>query len=199
MPKVSEAHLAARRQQITAAAERCFARNGFHATSMHEVIREAGLSAGAVYRYFPSKEALIREIATTTISEIITEIDKTLRSEPLPPLAQVVDAMIEAAEPYAGSRLRIAVQAWGEALRNPELAELIGAIYSQVRDRLAEIAKRAREDGQLPPDSDDQAVASTLFGLLPGYILQRVVIGIPVRDDYIAGLRALLAAGTPRP
>ncbi|HEY9407971.1 MAG TPA: helix-turn-helix domain-containing protein, partial [Jiangellaceae bacterium] len=53
MPRVSEAHLAARRDQILQAAWTCFARDGFHATSMQDVFAEAGLSAGAVYRYFP--------------------------------------------------------------------------------------------------------------------------------------------------
>jgi AcrR family transcriptional regulator len=194
VPRVSESHLAARRQQISEAAERCFARNGFHATSMQDVIREAGLSAGAVYRYFPSKAALIREIATETITAVTAGIDVALQTDPLPPLDQVLDTMLMTVEPYVESRLRIAVQAWGEALRNPELAEIIDGIQSQVRERLVKIARRAREDGQLPPDSDDQAVAAALFGQLPGYILQRVVTGAPARETYIAGLRALLHA-----
>ena len=63
VPRVSEAHLAARRQQILDAARTCFLRNGFHQTSMQDVIREAGLSVGAVYRYFPSKNDLITALA----------------------------------------------------------------------------------------------------------------------------------------
>src|SRR5262249_59255610 len=55
VPRVSEAHLAARRQQILDAARACFLRNGFHATSIQDVIAEGGLSVGAVYRYFKSK------------------------------------------------------------------------------------------------------------------------------------------------
>ena len=62
MPKVTDAHLAARREQIIEAAMTRFAEGGFHSTGMAEVIAATGLSAGAVYRYFPSKEALIRAI-----------------------------------------------------------------------------------------------------------------------------------------
>ena len=53
-----------RRSEILDAAQRCFARTGFHQTSMQQVCSEAGMSAGNVYRYFPSKEAIIAGIAT---------------------------------------------------------------------------------------------------------------------------------------
>jgi len=55
MPKVSDAHLAARRDQILAATARCFGRDGFHRTSMQDIVRESGISAGLVYRYFAGK------------------------------------------------------------------------------------------------------------------------------------------------
>ena len=61
MPKVTEEHLEARRTQILDAALACFSRNGFHQTTMHDICSEAGLSPGAVYRYFDSKEAMIGE------------------------------------------------------------------------------------------------------------------------------------------
>ena len=56
---MSDAHLEARRQQILDAAEACFSRQGFHQTSMQAICSEAGLSPGAVYRYFSSKEDII--------------------------------------------------------------------------------------------------------------------------------------------
>ncbi len=50
---------AERRQRILEAAERAFVGNGFHATTMQHVADEAGMSAGNLYRYFPSKEAIV--------------------------------------------------------------------------------------------------------------------------------------------
>jgi AcrR family transcriptional regulator len=63
MPKVSQNHLEARRQQILDAAIECFSRQGFHPTTMQDIIKESGLSSGAIYTYFASKEALIEAIA----------------------------------------------------------------------------------------------------------------------------------------
>src|SRR5215213_11638526 len=51
-----------RRDEILAAAQTCFARSGFHQTSMQEICAEAGMSPGNLYRYFPSKEAIIAGI-----------------------------------------------------------------------------------------------------------------------------------------
>src|ERR1051326_7436005 len=58
VPKISPAHEQQRREQILLAAMSCFARQGYHATSMDDVVRESGLSVGAIYSYFPSKEEL---------------------------------------------------------------------------------------------------------------------------------------------
>jgi len=60
VPKVSEEHADARRQQIIDAAYRCFARKGFHQATMRDIYEEAGLSPGAVYHYFDSKDEIIR-------------------------------------------------------------------------------------------------------------------------------------------
>ena len=63
MPKVSQEHMEGRRRQILAAAGRCFASVGFHAATMQDVIKASGLSAGAIYNHFSSKEEIIAAIA----------------------------------------------------------------------------------------------------------------------------------------
>jgi AcrR family transcriptional regulator len=68
MPRVTDAHLTARRDQIIDAATLRFAANGFRATGMADIIAASGLSAGAVYRYFRSKDELVEAIAMAGIS-----------------------------------------------------------------------------------------------------------------------------------
>src|SRR5215216_839114 len=60
MPKLMPAHLEQRRQQILDAAAACFARTGFHRTTMQDICDESRLSPGAIYRYFNSKEEIIQ-------------------------------------------------------------------------------------------------------------------------------------------
>ena len=59
MPRVTEKYIQRRRREILDAAWRCFARNGFHATTMDDVIEAAGASPSVVYRWFRGKDELV--------------------------------------------------------------------------------------------------------------------------------------------
>jgi AcrR family transcriptional regulator len=195
MPKVSDAHLAARRRQILDAAARCFVRNGFHQTSMQDVIKEAGLSVGAFYRYFKSKNELITAIAGERIGEVETTLDGLLALDPLPPLPEMIERVLEIVDANAdrGDTARIAVQVWGEAVHDAEVGALVAEIYGRIRARAVTMAERARAAGRLPADAETEAVGAALFGLVQGYILQRLLVGDVDRKSYVAGIRSLLA------
>lgn len=196
MPRVSEAHLAARRQQILDAARVCFTRNGFHATSMQDVINEAGLSVGAVYRYFGSKEELVTAIAEQIVGAVAGQLGRIVSAEPPPPLLEALRRTIDAVEPQLGpdGAFRFAMQVWPESFRNPVFAELVTRIYTRMRGHFVELARHAVRAGELPAGTDVEAAGSALFGLVPGYGLQRVLIGQPDPQTYLAGVRALLEA-----
>jgi AcrR family transcriptional regulator len=198
VPRVSEAHLAARRQQIIDAARACFLRNGFHNTSMQDVIAEAGLSVGAVYRYFPSKYELVTALAEQVIAQVTGAFDQLAAVEPALPIADVIQGAVETAAKHTGpdGALRLAVQVWAEAMHDPRLAEFVAGVYSGVRARLTALAARARDAGEFAPDTDPEDVASVIFALLPGFALQRILIGVPEPASFQAGIRALF--GRPR-
>ena len=63
MPKTSMEAKEARRSQILDAAVRCFARRGYYETTIEDLVTETGLSRGALYLYYPSKEALYLAIS----------------------------------------------------------------------------------------------------------------------------------------
>lgn len=196
MPRVSADHLAARRQQILEASWRCFAREGFHATSMHDVIAEAGLSAGAVYRYFRSKEELISAAAETALGHAVAQVEPLLASGHVPSPDEAVLALVEGVEQLAATEgadlSRVGLQTWAEALRNPALATIADRVYRGLRGLFVELAGRWRDAGHLAPDADPEAVGQVLFSLVPGYILQRLLLGDVDPTTYAGGLRAVL-------
>jgi AcrR family transcriptional regulator len=195
VPRVSAEHLAARRQQILDAARACFAHNGFHQTSMQDVIRAANLSVGAVYRYFPSKNDLITAIAEEIIDELSTLFDALATENPPPSIVTVMNRATDFALANSGPDgvLRMAIQIWSESLRDPALAVIVSRVYRRLRDAMVTFAERAIAAGSLPADADPLAVGSVLFALMPGYAVQRVLIDEPPHEVFQAGLRTLLA------
>src|SRR3970282_2195031 len=63
MPKISEERRTERREQILAGARRCFAEHGYEGATVARLEREIGLSRGAIFNYFGSKEELFLELA----------------------------------------------------------------------------------------------------------------------------------------
>jgi AcrR family transcriptional regulator len=191
VPRVSEAHLAARRQQILDAGRACFARNGFHATSMQDVIAEAGLSVGAFYRYFKSKDELIEAIAQQSVGPILGAIRPVTELEPAPTLAEAIAMIVEGIEPHATREgtFGMAIQVWGESLRSPAQERLIKDIYGRLSALVRRIVERADRAGHLPPGADIDAVATVMFSLIPGFALQRVLLGGLDRDTYVRGVQ----------
>lgn len=202
VPRVSDEHLAARRQQILDAARTCFLRKGFHATSIQDVIAEAGLSVGAVYRYFPSKTDLITAIAGQAVGEVEGMLAQ-LAAEDGMSLPVAMERAVGFMEPNLGPEglMRLAVQIWAEAGRDQRLAAFVAQAYGRLRDRFVALAAHAQAHGELASDADPAAVGSALFSLLLGFGLQRILTGRPDRATYLAGTRALLGThgGDGRP
>ena len=96
MPRVTAAYRERQTDRILQAAEECFARNGFQATSMDEVIAAAGMSSSTVYRYFPEgKRSLVREVLTRRMGPLVERIKQLAESEALPDFKQgFIEALV---------------------------------------------------------------------------------------------------------
>lgn len=197
MPRNTPEQAQARRDEITRAAWRCFTRDGFHATSMDDVIREASLSAGAVYRYFPGKSALVTGAVSSAFASARGVFDELLAHPELGP-ADAVQRVVERIEQVSsrdGYDLgRLAVSAWGEALRDPVLGDLARQVYGHVRGSFATLARRWQEAGTLDPGTDPAELAQALFSLVPGFLLQRALLGDVEPEAYARGVAGLVGA-----
>ncbi|NEK58753.1 TetR/AcrR family transcriptional regulator [Geodermatophilus sabuli] len=201
MPRVSAEHLTARRDQIIDAAIVRFAANGFQATGMADVIAESGLSAGAVYRYFTSKDDLIRAIVDRVLGRAVAGFDRWLAEQDDPDPAEAVATAVDLVADVAGRApvdpTRVAVQAWAEALRNPAVYDVVQGAYGTIRSYLREAAVRAQAAGRLPRDADPHELSAAMLSLVLGFLLQRLLLGDVPAPDYGAAVRVLLAGPPP--
>jgi AcrR family transcriptional regulator len=198
VPKVSEAHLEARRRQIIEAAIECFSREGFHRATMQDIVREAGLSPGAIYRYFSSKEEIIeaiaderhaRERALIAAAREGADIEQGLRQ-----LARAFFGSL--ADTEERKRRRLGIQIWAEALRNPRMLRMVRRGVDEPRAMFAGFVREAQDRGELPSELDPDAVARLVLSLFFGFVLQqawdRRAELEPYLDAIDAGLSGLL-------
>jgi AcrR family transcriptional regulator len=204
VPKVSRAHLDARRRQILAAAVDCFARDGFHRTTMQDVVRRAGLSPGAIYRYFASKDDIIEAIAAERHEREVVRIAAACAAEhPGPALdALARDLFAPLRRRDERTERRIGVQIWAEALRDPRILALVRRGVDRPRKLLGDFVRGAQRRGALAPQVDADAVARVMIALFQGFVLQQAWDPTARVDAYVDVIRALVAGltdGTPPP
>lgn len=185
MPRVSDSHREQRRAQVRDAARACFAANGFHQTSMDDVVRASGLSAGAVYQYVRSKDELIVEVA----GDSLTAIRRTLEtldpaaSDPVAALVGVLHTWPFAPGPDGVDVLRLAVHGWSEATRNPQLHAVAAAGYQAFRERMVALLTAWREAGTVSPGLEPEAAAQAVLSVVLGFVVQRALFGDAIDPD----------------
>jgi AcrR family transcriptional regulator len=168
MPRVSRAYLDRRRDEILAAALRCFAREGFHRTTMQDIVAESGLSPGALYRYFAAKEDLIAAIAARHHADELALLrDAAGRADVREALRDLVRGFLgRLSDPNEQEWRRVTVQLWGEALRSPRVMRVVREGLDEPLAALAKLLRRI-------PGVDADATARLTASLFQGLVLQQ--------------------------
>ncbi|HXM54256.1 MAG TPA: TetR/AcrR family transcriptional regulator [Candidatus Dormibacteraeota bacterium] len=194
MPRVSAEHLEATRQRILDASRRCFVRNGFHVTSMQDILAEARLSVGAVYRYFPSKDDIVIAIVDAALDDV-TESVRDIFDGPTPPaLDVVIGRILRSGPPMDGSptSARLMLQVWGEAARSPELRERYAASFQAWRAFITSIVEVYQRSGQLTSTVPAAHLTPALIAIVQGFMVQVALTGDIDVSALESGVRGLL-------
>jgi len=162
MPRLKDETKRERRDQISEAAFRCFARNGFAGTSMADIIAESGLSAGSIYSHFDSKTDLLQHVIAQTLARSGGLVPRRLASpvDAISALASAVDLTPESAH--------ILLQLWAEGTRDDDARALISGNILRIHEWLAQcLAEWATERGLSSQQAADIALA-----LMQGLVLR---------------------------
>lgn len=159
------------RRRILDAAMTCFARAGFHGTSMQEICQEARMSPGGLYRYFTSKDAIIEAIAAEErernaryLSAVEVESNH---------LAALFGGGFAFLKDMAGSRdAALCAEVCAEAQRNPRIRDIFEVNHRQVRDTLRSAIVAAQAAGEIEPALDPDVVVTVLIALGDGLIVR---------------------------
>jgi AcrR family transcriptional regulator len=176
MPKVKPEVLAARRDEILAAAETCFARQGFHQTTIQDVIKESGLSAGCIYGHFAGKDALIQAIGERRHARDAALFDSGRGiKDPLDGLRTIARASLADLHKEEGLRSRrIGLQLWAEALRDEAIHRQVTSGVHQPVALIVELLRRGQRSGALDPALNPRSIARAMVAMFQGFVLQRL-------------------------
>jgi TetR/AcrR family transcriptional regulator, repressor for uid operon len=160
MPKVADAVRTARREQIIAAGLACFARSGYHATTMADVAAQAGVSKGTPYLYFNSKQALFLALheqwdcgAAQRIDAAIAALPEHDRTSPRAVLGAVA-AAIAAHVVAEAEACRVLLEARALAAHEPVIAAAVRAADDRSHRQLENLIAAGVRAGEWPAETD---------------------------------------------
>jgi AcrR family transcriptional regulator len=199
MPRISAARANEQRGRILDAALTCFAREGFHAATVQDIVEESGLSPGAIYGYFKGKTEIAMAIASERHAMERRRMEFALAAPDIDTgLQRLVEGFVlELRNPKERRWRHLAVQLWAESLSNPRFTNprftrdaLAGV--SQAVDVLAPMIAQAQRQGRWPQHLDPPSAARVMVAVLQGISLQLAWDGRVDIERFAVALRIML-------
>jgi TetR/AcrR family transcriptional repressor of uid operon len=163
-----------RRTVILDAAERCFVRQGFHHATMQEIATEAGMSAGNLYRYFPSKDSIVEGLCERDRSEVARDFEAFDRADDF--MAVFRDLGAKHFHGTSRDKSIMCLQIWAEATRNAAVSGLVSALNTDIVETLTAIVEQGRRAGSIAPTAPSRTVATIVATLADGLFVRRAVV-----------------------
>jgi len=173
MPKLKPATQLARREHILDAAELCFARSGFHRTTMQAICKEALISPGALYVYFASKEDLIAGIAERDRAKFAERFAEVSTATDFMKALSALGDRYFAEEP--AYKRTMCIEIGLESTRNPKVGEIYRSVDRFVGESFEKLFSRLAAEGRISPDVDIPTLAKVFSVIGDGMFLRRAV------------------------
>lgn len=163
-----------KKSDIRRAAYRCFKQQGYHATTVDTICKDAGISKGSFYWHYESKHFVFLDIldqwSRQVMAEIIGQFEEALATQ-----TDRMTAVSQALE-REFHRGRAIVPLWLEfsahAGRDAEIQASLGRFYRRARAAIAEMLRPVVQHALT--ESELQGVAATIFGAYIGLMIQEL-------------------------
>jgi len=177
MPKISEERRAERREQILAGARRCFAENGYEGATVARLEEAIGLSRGAIFNYFGSKEDLFVELAVQD-SQRISDIW----------VNEGIEALVRAVTELDPAWLGVNLELVRRVRTDPDFRERIERRQEPLAPVNRARLERAQREGEIRADLGPSEIGAFVNLVLNGLALQRASGDDPPSVDLVVGL-----------
>jgi AcrR family transcriptional regulator len=162
------------RTRILEAAGESFSRHGYDATGVAEICERAGVTKGAFYHHFASKQAVFMELLSDWLEVVDSELaiaqaGAATAPEQLVRMSEMAGGVFQMAD----GRLPIFIEFLTEARHDPAVWQTVIAPYRRYRDYFGDFIRAGVEEGTLKPVEPDTA-AQVIVSLAVGLVLQSV-------------------------
>jgi AcrR family transcriptional regulator len=173
MPKLKPEVQYARRERLLDAAATCFSRTGFHRTTIDDICKAAGVSPGALYVYFDSKEALIAGMAERDRAEFAERFAALASASDFLEALRTLGEQYFIEEPVEADRKCIDIGL--ESTRNPRVREIFQRFDGFVIDSFEKLFQRLQDEGRIAPAFDIATTAKAFIVVSDGMFWRRAV------------------------
>jgi len=168
MPRVVPEYKEQAKGRIVQAALEVFRKKGYYATTMDDVAERIGVSKGALYLYFKSKEDLYKSILNASFQDMTDSLRSAASSGGTP--AQTCEAFFDNLTRDTAS-LGHSFEVISEASRNPALAKVVKDYYRDTTEVIEECMKELRKEGALGKEVDTHLLAQGLIAFFDGLMI----------------------------
>jgi AcrR family transcriptional regulator len=180
-PIVSEEYKEKKRQEILQSAHACFARKGFEASTVDEIVTHSGLSKGAIYNYFKSKDEIYLALMEGQTNESGTKFTKAIaeRETALDKLNYLFEAYLlnDPNDEENKDQALVHFEFRLYSTRKPELKKALTERYkSFFVTLLAGIIKEGKTTGEFKKEIDPDMYADIFWAMVNGVTLQATIL-----------------------
>lgn len=194
VPKVQEEYYKFRKQEILAAAWKCFAEKGYKGSTMRNIAESIGLSTGVIYNYFKNKDELLDsllELARESEQQIFDSMAQKDNSKEA--IQEFFYTCFECS-PFDALKksAKVNIYMWAEAMTRRKIMDQTNVQHNQTLDKLAQFIDDGINRGEIRADLDSRSVAGFYLALITGLQVQSALIEDLDFASYYVEIRKIL-------
>lgn len=165
----------ARRNQVLCAAADCFRRKGYHGAGMAEISKTAGMSAGHIYNYFASKDAIIESIIQRDMEETLS-LFQEFEENPGDLVTILIDGLDDAVVRHTDmDNKALSLEMLSEGARNEKIATLLQQSDTESRERMRNLLVGERGPLKASSEREINARIEIMFAMIGGLLLRKTL------------------------
>lgn len=192
MPRITEERRAAQRARIVEAMREAIREKGISSVSMSEVIERSGLSSGAIYGYFPSKDDILLAVAEELTADRRSELERIMAAAPVPAPSQMLRILLTTLPEFTRDG-QLVLQVWAEAARDPRVHEVLIGVLSTLQTSMEQYLTRwFAQEQRADPAADARAGTRVMGALVQGFLAQSALLEQSDPEAFTRGVAILL-------